>query len=218
MGRPKNALIVYAHPEPNSFCGAMKEKAVSTLTSMGWSVEVSDLYAMNFNPVSGKNNFKQLKPGTEGHFKQNEQELWAGENNMFVDELRIEMEKVKKCDVLLFIFPMYWFSLPAILKGWVDRVFAMGSLYGKGAETVHANRKGLLCFTTGAPKDFIQKDLPAVLFHLHKGCFGFTGITPLHHQAAYAAAHCTDEQREAYLQAWEKRLRRDISKEKPLKM
>lgn len=54
------ALIVYAHPEPKSFNGALKDKAVETLEAQGYEVKVSDLYAMDFDPVARKEDFKNL--------------------------------------------------------------------------------------------------------------------------------------------------------------
>ena len=55
------SLIVYAHPEPKSFNGALKDKAVETLEAQGYEVKVSDLYAMDFDPVARKEDFKNLK-------------------------------------------------------------------------------------------------------------------------------------------------------------
>ncbi len=55
-----NTLIVYAHEEPQSFNAALKDRAVTVLTDAGHTVEVSDLYAMNFDPVGGKRDFTEL--------------------------------------------------------------------------------------------------------------------------------------------------------------
>ena len=58
MGDKKNVLIVYAHPEPKSFNGALKDAAAETLRAQGHDVVVSDLYEMGFDPVASKESFK----------------------------------------------------------------------------------------------------------------------------------------------------------------
>ena len=57
-------------------------------------------------------------------FKQQQEELYADEHLGFAPEIEAEIQKLERCDLLVFSFPLWWFGLPAILKGWVDRVFA----------------------------------------------------------------------------------------------
>src|SRR5882757_2931766 len=125
-----NVLIVYAHPEPKSFNGAMFRAAVKTLSETGHQVQHSDLYSMEFKPVSNRSNFKSSR--NEAFFKQQLEEVHATEVNGFAPDIQTEQEKVEWCDLMIWQFPLWWFSVPGVLKGWVDRVFAMGRMYGQG--------------------------------------------------------------------------------------
>src|SRR5689334_18721293 len=112
------AFIVHAHPEPKSFNGAMTQAATDALTQAGHQVVVSDLYAMGFNPVSDRRNFTTVCD--ELLFRQQAEEVFANEHDGFAPEIQGEMDKLFWCDALIFQFPLWWFSLPAILKGWVE--------------------------------------------------------------------------------------------------
>ena len=129
-----NVLIVYAHPSSTSFNAALKNAAIDGLLERGASVKVSDLYEMNFNPVAIMSDVS---------VPENEEDV--------PQDLRIEREKVAWADYIIFQFPMWWTSAPAIVKGWFDRVFAAGFAYGPGIYN-HGNLKGkkaMLSFTTG---------------------------------------------------------------------
>src|SRR5215472_5106071 len=123
-----NALIVHAHPEPRSFSSALARTAAQTLAEDGHRVTVSDLYVAGFYPVSGRNNFTTIKDA--GYFKQQQEEIYATEQNGFVPEIEAEIRKLEEADLLIFSFPMWWFGMPGVLKGWVDRVFPKGWVYG----------------------------------------------------------------------------------------
>ena len=123
-------LIIYAHPEPQSMNSAMFKSAIDTLINAGHEVKVSDLYAMQFNPVSDRSNFTTVNDPT--FFKQQLEEEYASQANGFAAFIKEEQQKVEWCDLMIWQFPLWWFSVPAILKGWVDRVFAMGRFYGNG--------------------------------------------------------------------------------------
>jgi putative NADPH-quinone reductase len=70
-----NVLIVHAHHEPLSFSSALKNRAVEVLSGQGHKVDVSDLYAMRFEPVSGRHNFTTVRDA--GYLKQQQEELHA---------------------------------------------------------------------------------------------------------------------------------------------
>jgi NAD(P)H dehydrogenase (quinone) len=124
-------FIVHAHPEPKSFNGAMTETAAVSLKTAGHEVIVSDLYAMRFNPVSDRQNFITIH--NPDYFRQQTEEAHAAMHDGFAPDVQQEMDKLFWCDALILQFPLWWFGLPAILKGWVDRVFASGGrIYGGG--------------------------------------------------------------------------------------
>ena len=125
-----NVLIVYAHPEPKSFNGAMKDLAVETLTKAGHEVVVSDLYAQNFDPVAGPHDVTERL--NSDYFNLALEQGNAADNDLFPPDIQAEIDKVRAADFLLVQFPMWWTSVPAILKGWIDRVLAYKVAYGLG--------------------------------------------------------------------------------------
>lgn len=125
-----NVFLLLAHPEPHSFNGALHRTACDTLTEAGHAVRTSDLHAMQFNPVSGRHNFTSPKDAT--YYKQQVEETHASEVGGFAPDIEAELQKLEWCDLMIWQFPMWWFGLPAIVKGWVDRVFVMGRTYGYG--------------------------------------------------------------------------------------
>lgn len=107
-----NVLLVHADSEPRSFVSALKDAFAARAAACGHQVMTSDLYAMGFNPVSGRRNFSTVASAVL--CRQHDEELFATKHAGFVPELAIEMEKVERADVLVFSFPMWWFGLPAI--------------------------------------------------------------------------------------------------------
>ena len=216
-----NVLIVHAHPEPRSFNGAMTQAAVAVLREAGHQVEVSDLYAMRFHAASDRSSFLAAKD--PDYFKPQLEENFAVEAGGFAPDLEAEMRKLADCDLLIFQFPLWWFGLPAILKGWVDRVFAQGRFYGGGRvyETgVMRGRRAMLSFTTGGDADRYTEDGPhgdvmTLLRPIQRGMLYFIGFDVLQPQIGWQASRCTDAERAAMLNAWRVRLAR-IFKEPPL--
>jgi len=143
-----NILIVHAHPEEKSFCSLLKGTAVEFFIKLNEEVIVSGLYKMNFNPVGSKNDF--IETSDKEFFKYQLEQVNAFNKNLFVQEIKTEMDKFFKADVVIFNFSLWWFSVTAILKGWVDRVFAMGFAYGAGKGVYDSgafkNKKSLLLF------------------------------------------------------------------------
>ena len=120
-------FIVHAHHEPKSFNGALTEAAVAALTDAGHEVRVSDLYAMDFAPVSDRRNFTTV--GEADYLKQQVEESHASKNDGFAADIEAELEKLDWCDGMIFQFPIWWIGLPAILKGWVDRYLPWAYLW-----------------------------------------------------------------------------------------
>src|SRR5260221_12158306 len=85
---------------------------------------------MKFDPVSDRRNFTTVRD--PNFFKQQQEELCAAEHLGFAPEIEMEMQILERCDLLGFSFPLWWCELPAILKGWEDRVFAYGRIYARG--------------------------------------------------------------------------------------
>ncbi|KAG8571585.1 hypothetical protein GDO81_011709 [Engystomops pustulosus] len=121
----KNVLIVYAHQEPKSMNGSLKNIAVDVLSKMGCSVTVSDLYAMNFNAVTTRNDIAGDLCNPQ-HFSYGVETMEAYKKGCLCEDILKEQEKITEADLVIFQFPLYWFSFPAIMKGWIDRCFVQG--------------------------------------------------------------------------------------------
>ncbi|MCP2014161.1 NAD(P)H dehydrogenase (quinone) [Deinococcus sp. HSC-46F16] len=200
-----HALIVHAHPEPNSFCSAQMREAARTLTEQGYTVEISDLYGMGWNAELGRGDFTHP---LADFFKPQAEQVRAVQEGTFAPEVAAELEKLRRADLLVFSFPMWWFSLPALLKGWVDRVFAMGAAYGGGvgtfAQGAFRGRRALLLFTTGSLEEYFgpgrrDGEMDTLLFHIQHGMFYFVGYTVLAPVVSFAPVRQTPEEREAQL-------------------
>jgi NAD(P)H dehydrogenase (quinone) len=221
--QPVHVLIVHAHPEPRSFSSALACRAQQVVRDMGHTVEISDLYGMGFDPVSSRANFTSVR--NPDYLKPQLEERHASEVGGFAPDVRAEMDKVARADFLLLNFPLWWFSMPAIMKGWVDRVFAMGFAYGGGRiyETgVFRGKRGMLSITTGGAEgsylpDGRNGDLNVHLFHVHHGMLWFCGIEVLPPFVAWAVAHSDAASRQRYLAAFEARLRA-IDSTPPMKL
>ncbi len=213
-------FIVLAHPEPLRFNGAMFRTAVEKLTMEGHEVETSDLYQMDFDAVSGRHNFVTVRD--PDYFKQQMEEMYATETDGFADDIETEIEKIEWCDLMIWQFPLWWFGLPAILKGWVDRVFAMGRTYGGDklyANGVFKGKRALLSLTTGGPapsyaKGGFQGDIQAILRPIHRGMLQFVGFEVLAPQINYGPVRMDDIQRKQLLTAYADRLK-NIADETP---
>ncbi|WP_112481162.1 NAD(P)H-dependent oxidoreductase [Vibrio variabilis] len=205
-------LVVYWHPEPQSFNGAMFRRAIESLEAEGHEVKTSDLHEMGFNPVSGRHNFTSEHDGK--FFKQQLEEMHATEVDGFSADIEAELEKLEWSDLVIFQFPLWWFGLPAMLKGWVDRVFAMGKVYGGGRfydDGVFKGKRAMLSVTMGGPEDAYVKggwngDLDAILRPIHRGVLAFTGFSVLAPQRVFGPARMTHQEREAELDEYAARL------------
>lgn len=214
-----NILIVHAHPEPQSFTSALKDLAVEVLGTQGHQVSVSDLYALDFDPVARKSDFGTL--ADPHHFRYNREGGAAlargtseGKFQGFAPALAAEMGKLDRADVVIFTAPVWWFSLPAILKGWVDKVLALNFAYGHGATYALGPlkaKRALLALTSGGPAEWytpqgVNGTIETNFYHVHHGVFWYCGMTVLEPFVAYGAGRADDAQRAAYLHAWKTRL------------
>ncbi|RDJ27300.1 flavodoxin family protein [Bosea caraganae] len=207
-----NVFIVHAHPEPRSLNGALTATAKACLTAAGHEVMVSDLYAMGWQARSDRSNF--LTEADPAYFKQQDEEVFATGQNGFAPDIRQELDKLFGCDVLILQFPLWWFGMPALMKGWVDRVFAMGTVYGAGAWYDRGKlrgRRAMVSVTIGgaasmyAP-DGINGDTDKLLFPIQNGMLRFTGFDVLPPFIAWQPARISEGERQGYLRAYERRL------------
>ncbi len=130
-------LIIYANPKEKGHCRAVLEEVEANLESE--SYEVLDLYHMNFDPVLKKEDFTE-----DGHIKTSEYS-------------KPIQNKITACDRLIFIYPHWWGGMPAILKGFFERVFTEGfalKFEGKMPKPLLKGKQALVFKTTGGPTFF----------------------------------------------------------------
>lgn len=182
-----NVLIVLAHPEANSFNAALVRQAKRISLSQGHAVKISDLYTKGFDPAEHGRHFPERK-NPERFFAQTEQRF-AGDQGTLPVEVQSEIDALLWSDFVLFQFPLWWFGMPAILKGWMDRVFAYGTLY-TGSQRFHngvcRGKRAMLSVTAGSPTeacapDGREGDTRLLLWPIHYALhyLGFRVLDPL---------------------------------------
>ncbi|RAI41644.1 NAD(P)H-dependent oxidoreductase [Rhodoplanes roseus] len=188
-----NVLIVFAHPEPRSLNAALRDVAVAELAAQGHAVQVSDLYAMRFKSGIDRDDFPTLPQDVRLKVPGASKVGYAAA--ALTDDVAAEQAKLLWADVLILQFPLWWFTMPAILKGWVDRVFAYGFAYGVGehsearwgdryGEGVFAGRRAMVITTTGGWKEHysprgVNGPMDDLLFPINHGILFYPGYDVL---------------------------------------
>jgi NAD(P)H dehydrogenase (quinone) len=221
--RAMNVLIVHAHNEPQSFVASMKNEAVAHFEAQGHSVQVSDLYAMGFNPVASADDFGSRQNPDYLTYALEQRQGWTAQT--LAPDIVAEVEKVQWADLIVFNFPVYWFSMPAILKGWVDRVFISGVCYGGKRIYDQGGLKGkramLATSLGGQPHMFgpgaVHGELETLLKPIHQGMLAYVGLTVLPPFVAFHVPYLKAPEREAIMADYRAHLAR-IDSLQPLKM
>ena len=153
------AHIVLAHPEEQSFNGRLAKASDKTLSSRGFDNTISDLYAMGFDPCEAEHHYKERSDNSVFH-AQTEQRFNAN-NGTTPADVEDESQRLLSADLLVVHFPLWWFGAPAILKGWMDRVFVYGKVYKSQMRYdagICRGKKMIACITTGASTDSCSFD------------------------------------------------------------
>jgi NAD(P)H dehydrogenase (quinone) len=207
------ALVVFAHQDAHSYNRARLETAVAALEGAGHEVAVSDLYAMGFEAAAGRGDFATLNEPDAYKFESEQGNAYK--QGRFAAGLAAEQEKLARADFVLLQFPFWWFSLPAILKGWVDRVFVPGLAYASGARYdtgLLAGRRGMLSLTTASPEadfrgaDCLHGDIDGLLHHINHGMLRYAGFDVLPPVIAWDVHDAGDAARKGYLEDLRTRL------------
>lgn len=136
-----NVLIVYAHPNTNSFNHAILDQVKRGLEDGRHVFNIIDLYEDNFNPVLVFN------------------ENTKRSNLMNNSEAKHYQDLIKQADHLIFIYPVWWYGMPAILKGFFDRLFMSGFAYtNKGGfpKGLFGNKSACVIYTIDSPAWFVK--------------------------------------------------------------
>lgn len=206
-------LIVSAHPEPRSFQAALRDEAVRELQAQDYEVQVSDLYAMGFKAALDSADFTDLQHPEQLNVSLEQRHAWSSQT--LAPDIASELQRLLAADLLLLMFPLWWFGLPAILKGWIDRVFVSGAVYGRSAVFEQGRLRGkraLVAVSTGAPSQAfgpqaLNGDMADILMPLHRGVLGFTGMTVLPPFVAHHVPYAGPAGRAELLTQWREHLR-----------
>jgi NAD(P)H dehydrogenase (quinone) len=148
-----HALIVVAHPEPRSFNGQLAAIAADTLRAAGHTVEISDLYRSRFEACEGPRHYpSRLDPDL---FDTQAEQRHAADHGALPADVAAELDRLLRADLLILQFPMWWFSVPAMMKGWVDRVLVYGKTYTSRMRYDRGllrGRRAMLSVTLGGPE------------------------------------------------------------------
>lgn len=147
-----NVLFVLAHPEPASFNASLVKLGREHFEKAGHTVRVSDLYASGFDPVEKADHY--VERVREDEFSPLAEQRNAYKSGTLAPEVREEIAKLEEADLVIFQFPVWWHSVPAILKGWFDRIFVSGGLYTSRMryDAGYFRGKQAMCsMTSGAP-------------------------------------------------------------------
>ncbi|KAK2165717.1 hypothetical protein LSH36_46g07042 [Paralvinella palmiformis] len=219
----RTVLIVHAHGSETSFNSALKRVAVETLTGCGHDVIVSDLYAMNFDPVFGREDVKETTETTaHNSLSENGRVAWIKDD--VADDVKTEQDKIRRADLIIFQFPLYWMGLPAILKGWFDRTFTEPFAFTDKEFYDNGKLKGkraMFSITTGAPKDSFTTygphgDINILLWPLQSGILRFVGLEVLAPFISYSPQFIPHEGRAKILKQWADRMV-NVFRERPLR-
>ena len=181
-----NHLVVFAHPNPKSFGKGIVDTIVKASEEKGAAVRVRDLYEIGFDPILKPSDFEALQSGK------------------VPEDIGTEQEHIKWADVITFVYPVWWASVPAILKGYVDRVFSFGFAYESVNGAINGllkGKKALLFCTTGSPNEvYAQSGMhDAMKKTTDQSIFNFTGIEDVKHIFFGAVPYVSDEVRGDYL-------------------
>jgi len=153
------AHFVLAHPEPRSFNAHLVEAGIETLTSLGWTTSVSDLYAMGFDPCERVEHYGG-RPGGE-RFDVQAAQRRASDERALPRAIVDEIANLDQAELLVLQYPMWWHLPPAMMKGWFDRVLAYGEVYAsrKRFEVGRfVGKRAMLSVTVGTSRETYAHD------------------------------------------------------------
>ncbi|MFI6639870.1 NAD(P)H oxidoreductase [Streptomyces sp. NPDC050504] len=158
---PRSTLLVQAHPRGDSLTAQVVETVRRKLLADGGTVDLLDLYAEDFDP--------RLTPADEPDWDDREKE--------YSPEVAAHMERILAADDIVVVFPVWWFSVPAILKGWIDRVWNYGFAYGRSRPRLAGRRMLWLGLMGISAEESAEKGFTAAMdLGLRVGISEFCGL------------------------------------------
>jgi putative NADPH-quinone reductase len=143
----RTALVVVAHHRPDSLTAHTARRAAARLEAAGYRIDLLDLHAEGFDP----------------RMNTSDQPDWGNREKAYSAEVHTHMQRILDADVVVAVFPVYWQSVPAILKGWIDRVWNYGFAYGRSKPRLAGKRMLWLGLAGASADDPIVEGMQAVL-------------------------------------------------------
>ncbi|MFE5945587.1 NAD(P)H oxidoreductase [Streptomyces sp. NPDC056480] len=168
-----HTLLVLAHPRTDSLTAQVAARLHARLEDEGGTVDVLDLYAEGFDPA--------LRPEDEPD--------WENREKVYSPEVHAHMDRILAADDIVVVFPVWWFTPPAILKGWIDRVWNYGFAYGRSRPRLAGKRLLWLALMGGTPEEIERLGMTDALgLMLVTGISEFCGLP----DAALRVLHGTE--------------------------
>lgn len=179
-----HALIVLAHPEEHSFSAAMARAAADALSASGWTVDLDDLAREGFRAEASRDDLAVV-PSSELvqlMYAQEEATATTGYAPAVADQIR----RLQAADLVVAVFPFWWFAPPALMKGWFDRVFVNGVGYGHDPydDGPLKGKRALAAVAVGGDQEMYgpngrSGDIHALLNPVQHGTFGYAAMDVL---------------------------------------
>ena len=187
-------LLIYCHPQSGSFCRAIADTAVQAIHARGDEVMMRDLYAMHFVPaLSGRDLLSFAEAQTPPDIIEEQRHIaWA--------------------DRLIFVYPLWWSAMPAVLKGYIDRVFAEGFAFSAaetGLQGLLAGKEVLAFTTMGMPEALCEESgvAKSVRLAVDEGIISLCGMKVLEHRLFGAVTTVDDAARQKMLEEVSQKVR-----------
>ncbi|MCB2197317.1 MAG: NAD(P)H-dependent oxidoreductase [Bacteroidetes bacterium] len=193
-----NQLLIIAHPKKDSFTQQLKSELVDRFYEQGHEVKVRDLYDLKFNPVLSA------------------QELKFNKEGQFMADVVVEQNYIQWADEITILYPLWWDAFPAILKGYIDRVFTNGFAFrmnGKGPEGMLTEKRVRLITSAGMDEKSLRLSnvYEGLKTTQDKGVFEFCGMQVIDHMYVTRVTSLNEEEKEKTM---EKLLKEIFEKER----
>lgn len=180
------ALIIYANPNPDSLSNRVRQTIVESLKTKGDTVEVRDLYQLGFNPVLTA-----------------EEQAGNAKGKLLPDVVE-EQKHLSQADIVYFVYPIWWAGIPAIMKGWFDRVLTYGYAYrydANGLVKMMKGKKAVILNNHGNPLAAYEGAMHnALRMSSDNGIIDFCGFELVEHKFFPSASSAPEEAKQAYLE------------------
>lgn len=163
-------LIIYCNPNPKSLSAAYRDALVELTELAGQSVNVRDLYNIGFHPVLEQTDFDAVKHG------------------QIPAEIKVEQDYIQWANLLTFVYPIWWAGMPALMKGYIDRVFSRGFAYltdnKENLQGLLKDKKVVILNNMGLPYSYYDNIgmLNSLKQTSDQGIFEFCGMEVMEHR------------------------------------